>query len=143
MTQQDNVNWLREHYDGPKKSMTCKACGAQVAIGWLKRHAKICLLAEGGWITYDPGKEGKFGGFKVVQDDSKGLPTITSVPCKCPQCDWRGCVGDCEPDVDGDGSLGCPRCFTIISVGIPDTWLHRALRRLALWMNDVVYRGGE
>lgn len=31
----------------------------------------------------------------------------------CIACGWRGTVGDCEPDVDGDGSLGCPLCDAI------------------------------
>lgn len=32
---------------------------------------------------------------------------------KCPKCSWTGTVHECEPDVDGDGSLGCPRCKTV------------------------------
>jgi len=24
-------------------------------------------------------------------------------------------VGECEPDVDGDGSLGCPKCNTVVA----------------------------
>ncbi len=40
---------------------------------------------------------------------------ITDVPCEC-SCGWWGIVYDCEPDVDGEGSLGCPRCLKIVEV---------------------------
>jgi len=39
------------------------------------------------------------------------MQRITEVPCYCPQCAWSGVTGEAEPDVDGDGSLGCPKCF--------------------------------
>ena len=29
---------------------------------------------------------------------------------------YKGRVCDCEPDVDGEGSLGCPRCLKIVEV---------------------------
>ena len=32
----------------------------------------------------------------------------------CLSCHWQGTVGDCEPDVDGDGSLGCPVCNHVV-----------------------------
>jgi len=44
----------------------------------------------------------------------KPLIKITDVKMKCPSCGWEGTVADCEPDVDGDGSLGCPDCFCIV-----------------------------
>lgn len=31
-------------------------------------------------------------------------------------CGWVGVVWDCEPDVDGDGSLGCPECFKVVKI---------------------------
>lgn len=34
--------------------------------------------------------------------------------CYCPACGWRGTVGGCEGDVDGNGGLGCPRCLTVV-----------------------------
>lgn len=43
------------------------------------------------------------------------MNSITSVPCRC-ACGWKGTVYDCEPDVDGDGSLGCPECQRVVSV---------------------------
>lgn len=46
----------------------------------------------------------------------KTLQSIGSVACVCSKCNWQGCVYDCEPDVDNDGSLGCPECLTIIDV---------------------------
>jgi hypothetical protein len=44
------------------------------------------------------------------------LRRITEVPCECPACGWSGLTGNTEPDVDGDGSLGCPRCHTIVTI---------------------------
>ena len=36
------------------------------------------------------------------------LGSIMDVPMKCPLCGTITRLGDCEPDVDGDGSPGCP-----------------------------------
>ena len=38
---------------------------------------------------------------------------ITDVKMRCPVCLLITIVGDCEPDIDGDGSLGCPRCLYV------------------------------
>ncbi len=40
------------------------------------------------------------------------LPRIGNALMECPCCGWEGTVYECEPDVDGDGSLGCPVCCT-------------------------------
>ncbi len=34
----------------------------------------------------------------------------------CPKCGWTGTIGDCEPDVDGDGNIGCPECLTVVII---------------------------
>lgn len=52
----------------------------------------------------------------IVQKTIEQLPSIFDVPCLCPKCSWSGTVYDCEPDVDGDGNLGCPECKTVIEV---------------------------
>ena len=39
------------------------------------------------------------------------LGCILDVGVKCPVCPWSGKIGDTEPDVDGDGSPGCPNCL--------------------------------
>lgn len=39
---------------------------------------------------------------------------IEDVRCICPKCTWVGTVYECEPDVDGDGSLGCPKCGAVV-----------------------------
>ena len=39
---------------------------------------------------------------------------ITDVACRCKVCGWTGTVGECEPDVDGDGSLGCLKCMKVV-----------------------------
>jgi hypothetical protein len=36
------------------------------------------------------------------------LKSITDVRMECMLCGKITRAGDCEPDVDGDGSLGCP-----------------------------------
>lgn len=36
------------------------------------------------------------------------MKSILDVAMQCPQCGWKGLVRDAEPDVDGDGSPGCP-----------------------------------
>ena len=38
----------------------------------------------------------------------------TNVKMFCRECDWRGTVYDCEPDVGGDGNLRCPDCHTVV-----------------------------
>jgi len=38
------------------------------------------------------------------------LRSIAMVPCRCDVCGWRGTVSRAVPDIDGDGSLGCPVC---------------------------------
>jgi len=32
----------------------------------------------------------------------------------CNKCGWRGFVFDAEPDIDGDGNLGCPKCGNLL-----------------------------
>lgn len=39
---------------------------------------------------------------------------ITNVLMRCPKCGLIESVGECEPDVDGDGNLGCPKCNEIV-----------------------------
>lgn len=39
------------------------------------------------------------------------LPRIADVKLKCPECGLITTVGQAEPDIDGEGSLGCPRCL--------------------------------
>lgn len=49
----------------------------------------------------------------------------------CPSCQWRGTVGDCEPDVDGDGSLGFPMCNQVVKTADRvafDEWVDKRQR---------------
>lgn len=46
--------------------------------------------------------------------------SITMTLCYCFVCDWLGTVGECEPDVDGDGSLGCQVCREVVEQDLPD-----------------------
>jgi len=49
----------------------------------------------------------------IVTGFPKKLPKIGEVRVWC-SCGWSGRVYDCEPDVDGDGSLGCPVCLLVV-----------------------------
>ena len=53
---------------------------------------------------------------KVIREpkETSNLPRIGDVKMFCRECDWRGTVYDCEPDVGGDGSLRCPDCHTVV-----------------------------
>ena len=42
------------------------------------------------------------------------MNSITDVKCYCQYCNWFGTLKDCEPDIDGDGSLGCPECSRVM-----------------------------
>ena len=44
------------------------------------------------------------------------LTSIHNAVCSC-ECGWLGTVDDCEPDVDGEGSLGCPGCNRVVLTG--------------------------
>lgn len=44
----------------------------------------------------------------------KRLMRITDVRTHCPNCGWEGKVMDAEPDIDGDGGLGCPTCGAVV-----------------------------
>jgi len=38
--------------------------------------------------------------------------SILDARMQCPECESVVSVGLCEPDIDGEGSLGCPCCLT-------------------------------
>ena len=42
------------------------------------------------------------------------LLKIGEVKTSCPICEWVGTVEECVPDVDGEGSLGCPKCEAVV-----------------------------
>lgn len=44
-----------------------------------------------------------------MSEPEQKLGSILDVLMICPLCDAISTVGTCEPDVDGDGSLGCPQ----------------------------------
>ncbi len=44
------------------------------------------------------------------------LHSILDQKMFCPKCGWKGTIWDCEPDVDGDGSLGCLICFSVMEM---------------------------
>lgn len=54
-----------------------------------------------------------FVGWTKVSFACSNSPYHSSVKVKCPNCLLIIKVGDCEPDIDGDGNLGCPRCLVI------------------------------
>lgn len=37
------LDWMRQHYCTEKKmALTCRACGQQIALGWLEKHLEVC-----------------------------------------------------------------------------------------------------
>jgi len=48
--------------------------------------------------------------------ESDGLLKVGIVAVSCSNCGWAGTVDDTLPDIDGEGSLGCPKCENIIVV---------------------------
>ena len=49
-----------------------------------------------------------------------GLIRIGEARIGCSACGWRGTVADAEPDVDGDGSLECPKCGQVLFTWAPE-----------------------
>jgi len=47
------------------------------------------------------------------------LKRVTEVRCSC-SCGWIGTVLDAEPDIDGEGSLGCLACGHVLFILVPD-----------------------
>ena len=62
------------------------------------------------WIIALGCRSAGLGGIRAEPD----LPSITDTPAVCETCEWQGTAGECEPDIDGDGSLGCPRCGAVV-----------------------------
>lgn len=63
--------------------------------------------------------------------------SILSQRTTCMLCGWYGTVAEMEPDVDGDGGLGCPYCGTVIPVGSHST--HRLyFLRLLYWIKSML-----
>ena len=93
---QTEINWCLDHPDPELNN--------DQQMGFMNGLRQAQHLLKGGELAIN-------GAYKV-------LPKIGEVKCKCPSCNWKGTVDDCEPDIDGDGSLGCPKCSTVIEVTI-------------------------
>ena len=59
-----------------------------------------------------------YGGARVAVVVNEPLTLIGAVRVYCPACRWTGRVDDCEPDVDDEGSLGCPRCLVVVKEAV-------------------------
>jgi len=94
----------------------------------IEAGAEIRNLKDVRWCAIEDGEPGKGMGrwiaCFVLDPNKQGTPalsaavplgSITDTPAKCPACGWDGRAGQCEPDVDGDGSLGCPRCNAVVA----------------------------
>lgn len=46
--------------------------------------------------------------------EGQRVASILDVRVSCRACDWRGAVGEARPDVDGEGSLGCGVCGSVL-----------------------------
>lgn len=42
------------------------------------------------------------------------MKSILDQVVSCITCSWIGTVGECEPDINGEGDLGCPKCGTVV-----------------------------
>ena len=61
-------------------------------------------------------EQGRLPEFREEHEKESPLPRIGDQIGTCEKCGWTGKVDDMEPDIDGDGSLGCPVCSTVIVV---------------------------
>lgn len=50
----------------------------------------------------------------MVNASGEKLISILDVIMQCPECSKMWTVGQAEPDIDGDGSLGCPECLIVL-----------------------------
>ena len=68
------------------------------------------------WLIHLACRLAGIGGMQTTPDNPAARPlmSIADTPARCPACTWEGRAGECEPDVDGDGSLGCPRCNAVV-----------------------------
>jgi hypothetical protein len=39
------------------------------------------------------------------------ITNSSAIKVRCPCCSWEGKIEDAKPDVDGEGSPGCPKCL--------------------------------
>lgn len=46
------------------------------------------------------------------------LPRIGDIRLTCVHCGWWGGLYEAIPDVDGDGSYGCPDCETVLDTSL-------------------------
>ena len=76
-------------------------------------------LYNGGWVIpgfgYSTERIGKFVSETDLVICEKYLTSpvkigATKMLCKSENCHWSGVVDSCLPDIDGEGSLGCPKC---------------------------------
>ena len=48
------------------------------------------------------------------------MKSILDSDVKCTECGWHGIVDECIPNIDNDGSLGCPACQAIVEEKVDD-----------------------
>jgi hypothetical protein len=70
-------------------------------------------------------------------NSTRSLPSITQQECYC-SCGWTGTVWDCEPDVDDDGSLGCPECFKVVQVSKYSVTIKAEYQRYFLCWHEIL-----
>lgn len=102
-------------------SQTISGVYSKIVIEKDKEIERLREIIAGAMVEIDEVECVSEQTYKKMQQALKGVDTtdspelkekrITDVKCKCPECRWEGTVGECEPDIDGDGSLGCPACF--------------------------------
>ena len=61
-------------------------------------------------------EQGRLPEFLEEHKEESPLPRIGDTVGTCEKCGWTEKVDAMEPDIDGDGSLGCPGCSAVIVV---------------------------
>ena len=66
------------------------------------------------------------------------MQKIGDVRGSCSRCGWWGTVYEAEPDIDGDGSLGCPQCLSVVEFGAPNKSVQRTALQVRI-LNAICY----
>jgi len=77
---------------------------------------------------------GAHTGIREKETKVKVLERITDQLAACPKCHMLARAGECTPDADGDGGLGCPRCGTVIPFFAPPARKPSIFLRLEAWL---------
>ena len=78
------------------------------------RHG-FCEACKGQRFMTETGCHEICSGFKEEVKNMRKESILDQI-FQCSACNWEGTLYDCEPDVDGDGSPGCPECGLVANM---------------------------